>query len=500
MNRPWLLYIALALSVILLQGFQCASSNVTSAKRSMQKQEWQGAKESLVKAVAENPNDCEALMLLGDVANNIGDDSLMLASYQAAQRCEGTDGKLRSEISVRMFNAWVVAYNAGITAYNTYATHPGDKAPLKIAADRLYSAIKLKPASTEPMALLGIVLEADGDTIQAYKAYDNWWQVEKPGFDVIRDKKLTLGSTRQQVLDILGKPSETRTDSLAQSGVLYKDKFDVGGRFLYMFSANGSANTPPVLEGWTYNPPSELSEGELWRSKVTTMAPLKAMAFINYGLGKKAQALELCNALLGVKPTDQELVPLRTQLLQDLGQTDVVVKELEQLIRTNPEQLTYRIQYASLLTGLNRSSEANEQYQIVLTKEPQNGTALYGLAANYKNIAGSKQRLELDKMDKDRKYQPNQDYLKDLEKSAGYFEQLRKLPQYKTDIVVLEQLANVYEVTKEKSKLRELISEMEALEAQNADNKTYYQIMEGIYGRNNMIEKMKAAAAKGAKL
>lgn len=42
--------------------------------------------------------------------------------------------------------------------------------------------------------------------------------------------------------------------------------------------------------------------------------------------------------------------------------------------------------------------------------------------------------------------------------------------------------------------------ELEGLEQMNLKNKTYYEIMEGLYSRNNMIDKMKEAAAKAAKL
>ena len=42
--------------------------------------------------------------------------------------------------------------------------------------------------------------------------------------------------------------------------------------------------------------------------------------------------------------------------------------------------------------------------------------------------------------------------------------------------------------------------ELEGLEIRYQDNKEYFRIMEGLYGRNKMIDKMKKAAEKGAKL
>ena len=91
-------------------------------------------------------------------------------------------------------------------------------------------------------------------------------------------------------------------------------------------------------------------------------------------------------------------------------------------------------------------------------------------------------------------------YMDDLRTAAKYFEKLRKKPKYAADIVVLEQLANTYEVLKEKKNVRMLIMELEGLETRYSSDPNYYRIMEGLYGRNKMIDKMKEAAAKGEKL
>jgi tetratricopeptide (TPR) repeat protein len=464
----------------------------------MQNKDFATAKTELEKALAVNPNDCEALMLLGDVGMELGDGTTMLTSYEKALACPGITDKQRAEISIKMYNAWVSEYNNGINAYNAYSEGRADS-DLLSSIKHLENAVKLKPTFTEPMALLGGALESKVDTAAAYKTYLQWWNVEKPGFDIMRDKGIILGTSRSQVHAVLGQPSETRTDSLQGGGVVFKDKIDVGGRVMYVFSSDETGGTP-ALEGWTYNPPASLADGEVWRGRVTSLAPIKALAYIDYQNGRKEHSLEMCNVVGAVKPVDQELVPLRTQLLQDLGKADEALREMEAQLKRDPSQINYRLQYATLLTGAGRANDAIDQYKMVLKQDRNNETALYNLAAAYKNKAGSKQRTELEKMDKDKKYQPDMSYLDDLKTAAEYFELLRATPKYSTDIIVLEQLANVYEVTKDKSKVKALIMELEGLEQLHTTDKTYYQIMEGLYGRNNMIEKMKGAAAKGAKL
>lgn len=499
MKRPLYLLVVAAFAALMTTGFQCASTGTSTAKRAIQNKDYVAAKKSLEDALAANPNDCEARILLGEVARLQGDDEAMLAAFEKANDCPGITDKQRADMSIQLFNGWVTQYNAGITAYNNYV-QSRDNAELDKAITHLSNAIMLKPTFTEPMSLLGGVYESKGDTANAYATYQKWWMVEKPGFDIMNDKGVTLGQERTKVHQMLGTPSETNTDSLDGGGKVYKDKIDVGGRTMYIFSSDEKGGAP-VLEGWTYNPPSTVSPSEHWRARITTVGPIKAMAFIDYHAGKKEHALEMANVLSKISPTDHELVPLRTQVLQDLGKVDDALREIEEQVNRNPNQVSFRLQYATLLAGAGKNKESIDQYNIVLTSEPKNETALYNLAAAYKNLAGTKQRAELDKMDKDKKYQPNLSYLDDLKSSASYFEQLRKASaKYQTDIIVLEQLANVYEVTKEKAKVKALIMELEGLEQMNLKNKTYYEIMEGLYSRNNMIDKMKEAAAKASKL
>ncbi len=501
-NRPVQILVLIAFCALLTQGFQCASSGTSAARKAIQNQDYPAAKASLEQSLATNPNDCEALILLGDVAQMMSNDSLMLASYEKALNCPGLADKQRDEVSIRMYNAWVSSYNSGINAYNSYVESKSAE-ELERSILHLRNAIRLKPTFTEPMVLLGGALETKGDSAGAYQTYMQWWNIEKPGFDIIRDKGLILGSSRSEVHTKLGQPTETRTDTLmdgnAVAGVLYKDMIDVGGRTMYVFCSD-ERGAGAVLEGWTYNPPPGLADGEKWRSRVASLGPIKALAYLDYQNARKERSLEMCGVVAALKPSDQELVPLRTQLLQDLGKGDEAMREMAEQLKRDPTQINYRLQYATLLAAAGKSNESIEQYQIVLQQDPSNETALYNLAAAYKNMAGAKQRVELEKMDKDKKYQPDLAYMKDLEKSAEYFEQLRKSPKYSTDIVVLEQLANVYEVTKNKAKVKALIMELEGLEQMHLTDKTYYEIMEGLYGRNNMIDKMKEAAAKASKL
>ncbi|RPI68293.1 MAG: hypothetical protein EHM43_05310 [Ignavibacteriae bacterium] len=500
MNRPLHLFVLLAFAALLTQGFQCASSSVTVAKRAIQKKDYPAAKTALDEALATNPNDCEALVLMGDVNMQLADADGMIASYQKAQTCPELTPQQREEVSIKLYNSWVSQYNSGITKYNDYVKSK-NAADLSAAATHLSNAEKLKPSFTEPIALLGQAQEQKGDTNSAYETYKRWWAIEKPGFDVVKEKGLTVNYTRKDLFQKLGTPLKSDMDSLSDgAGVIYRDQFDIGGREFYAFSAQLGSAADGTLEGWTYNPPSDLSRQERSRSRITQLNPLKALAFIEYARGNKQAALDVANAVMAVNPTDNELVPLRTQLLQELGKTDEAIKEIEAQIARDPNNVLSRLQYAALLSGTERLDDAIAQYKKIIEIDPRNETALYNLAANYKNKASVKQVAELEKMDKDKNYEPNLSYQDDLKIAADYFETLRRSPKYAADIVVMEQLANCYEVRKETKKVKTIIMEMEGLEERYKDSKEYYRIMEGLYGRNKMLDKMKEAAEKGARL
>ncbi len=495
MNRPLHLLVLLAFAALLTQGFQCASSGVATARKAMQSQDYVKAKAALHEALAQNPNNCEALVLMGDVNGMLNDVDSMVIAYKKASTCPDLTVAQRDEISIKLFNAWVGAYNTGIQRYNAYTQTQADS-DLVASKENLALAVQLKPMFSDPYGLLGQIQEMQGDTNGAYKTYSDWYQQERAGIDFMISKGVTLDMVRGQAMQVLGSPVETKVDSLTDGTLIFKDRFDMAGTDLYTFSAKETSSADTVFEGWTYAPDQALSGPEKWRSRAIPLGSLKAMAFIDYQRGNQQASLNAATVVTKLKPTDQELVPLRTQLLQDLGKTDEALAEIQQMMKKYPDVLNYRLQYASLLSSVGRQPAAIEEYKQILKLDPSNTTALYNLAANYKNVASEKQLAELKKMDADKNYEPNMSYMDDLKIAAQYFEELRKNNRFATDIVVLEQLTNTYEVLKDKKKVKTLIMELEGLQGKYENDKQYWRIMEGLYGRNNMIDKMKEAAKK----
>jgi tetratricopeptide (TPR) repeat protein len=498
-NRSLAALAVLVTASLLMQGFQCSSTQSLKKARDLYSQKkLDEAKTATTQVLTADSSNVDAWLLLGQINKDQSDLPGMVSAFNNARAVPGIKPQQRDQLSINLYNVWAEYYNAGIASYNAYVSSKSDT-DRKAALDNLSMATTVKPEFTEPLPLKGQLLELAGDTTAALAAYGTWWEAEKPGFDVSREKRVTMGQTRADVLKALGTPITTKMDT-AETTVIFKDKFDVGGREYYVFSAQESGKLDAAVEGWSYNPPASLSDAEKWRSRVMNLNPLKSMAFIHFNRGNNDQSLDLCNIVIGAAPSDQEIVPLRTQLLLNTGRSEEALNELRKMMAAEPTNTTYRIQYAVLLGQLGRDQEAIAEYVKVLETEPKNDIALYNLGAAYKNIASQKQKVENEKADADKKYVRNESYLEDLKKSAEYFERLRALPKYAADLGVLEQLVNIYEVRAEKSKVKGLIMELEGLSAMYENNLDYYILMEGLYARQKNMDKMKEMQAKQQEL
>ncbi len=183
------------------------------------------------------------------------------------------------------------------------------------------------------------------------------------------------------------------------------------------------------------------------------------------------------------------------------GKAEQAISELTARIAKDVSAVQPRVELMAMYTNTERYDDALRIGEEVLALEPNNEAALFECAANAKNVAGLRQQQQFELMDKNPKHVMDTTYMSYLTRSAGYFERLRKVSaRYKDDFGVIADLANTYEVRKDVAKVNALIGELEALEVKYANDPNYYRVMEGLYARNKMMDKMKDAQAKGAKI
>lgn len=479
-----------------LQSFQCASPEMSAARKAMKDKDYQKARTSAETVLKGDLDNIEALFILSNASQMMGDLQAATSALRRIQVSSAASPQQKNEASKTVFNLWVAEYNAGITTYNTFISTEKRDDAVK-AAGHLTKAMELKPEFSEPLPLLGRIQLTLGDTAPAVVSFKRWWALEEKGFEIASSKGLVLEMPRAQVLRTMGTPIQQTSDSLQDGGRLFKDRYDVGGRDFMVFSTMGAGEVDGKVSGWTYAPASSLSAEEQRRTRTVTLEPLKNLALIEYAQKNPKGSFEWCTIVAKAHPTDGSLTPLRVRLYTELGRMDEALAEIQSLIKANATDMSYRITYASMLDAAGKGEQSRAVYEEVLGIEPANEAALLGLAAHWKGLAYEKQVAERDKAAKDPKYKRNdQLYFGDLRKSAEYYERIRKSPKYRGDLSVLEQLFNIYDVMSDSKSLAGIVRDLEALEPQYRVDPQWLMIMEGVYVRTNQIEKAKSIEAR----
>ncbi len=499
MKRVSVLYLGAIAAAVLVQGFQCGSADMTTARRAVQQKDFDKAKQALNNALAANPDNVDAMILLASVYDGLEQPDSSATMYQRALNSSSIKPDQRDVAGVTLFQQWAAAYNKGLKTYSEAMSSKGDPAKLREALNLFETALRIRPEYTDVHANVGETNERLGDTIRAMEAYARYYTSEQAAIEAITAAGVTLGSTRGQMIKALGTPKNTKMDSL-DAGILYGDSYVIGGKRTIIFSYSENTDDA-IVEGWRFDPPTTLIEKEIVRPRIVSVGPMKNAAFIDFNRGRFSEALQWADVVARAKPADQELTALRGQAMARSGRANLAIDELKARVAKDPSAVQPRVELMTMYTNTERYDEALSIGEEVLALEPNNEAALYESAANAKNIAGQRQQQQFELADKNPKHVMDTTYMTYLSRSAGYFERLRKVSaRFKDDFGVIADLANTYEVRKDVAKVKSLISELEALEVKYANDLNYYRAMEGLYARNKMMDKMKEAQAKGAKI
>jgi tetratricopeptide (TPR) repeat protein len=497
-SRLKLLTVLLAGSLA-VQSFDCASPEYTTAKVAITKRDWAKAEESLQKELAKNPTNAEAWFDLHTVRRERGDVAGMIEALTKAEQHAKTD-ELKKKLGGARLNAWVEAYNSGINAYTRYS-ETQSTASLDTAQQFINSAISLKPDYPETYSFYGRLLEMSRDTAKAIEAYNSYARLQQPVMDFLAQNSLYSGSSRETLLQSAGKPASTMGRSTGTAGdSVVIDVFKINNQDVYAFSVSRGGK-PFELQGMRINPPASWLQQEKERMTTFDVSPYSALASVYYDRKNYDLALENLNRLLVLDPANENAMNSRIQIYQDQNRTDEAIRSLADVVQKNPNNKMTRTQYGTLLLKLNRFDEAMAQYEAALQIDPNHDAALFNLAAAYKNKAGVIQNEEKAKLEKDSKYKVNESlYTPLLNKAAEYFEHYRNIPGRGNDFRTLLQLANIYEVTNNKTKLNTMIAEMESLESQYSTDYAYYESLGQLYMRQNQTDKATRAFEKADRL
>lgn len=481
--RNIVVVLAAATIYMALSGFDCASTEMTTARVALQQKDLQKAEESLKKEVAARPQNSEAWMLLGEIYEQQGRFSDMNSAFQKALEANQPTLKpeARANLFAKRYNLWLENFNSALSLRDS-AEGSGNQALYSEALRKIDDAMLLRPGYPDNYFVRAAIqrdLKNDAAATQSYKDYI---QAARPDIDPGMKAGLALGMTPAQVESALGKPAKNEVSN--RGGYLYYPTDD-----LYVYFGPEASNGQTLVEGWHYykndDTPDRIKEAQY----TLRGAPYYTLGVDAYFEGEKNQAryAEALQYLQMVEKLDRQQDKVG-QVIADIyvrtNRTGDARRSFEESIRANPNDPVLYINYGTLLVNMKDYQAAIDNFRKVLPltrpNEERHLTALFNLGAVYKNWGAHLQ-------DSVRKATNNKEtaaqatvYLEKLRESRNQFEEYRR-QQGGTDFAVLSELADLYIVLDDAPKLKETVTSLEAVKEANANNADYWSAMSRIY-------------------
>jgi tetratricopeptide (TPR) repeat protein len=237
-------FVALALFLgLLFSGYQCASTEITSAKLYIQQKNWDKAVDVLNKEVEKNPKSDEGYYLLGYVYGEQGKYSEMVKAFDNSL---GVSNKFAKEITDTRKAHWVTNFNRGVNSFQQ-GNKTNDPDSITIFYNRAISefntASVIEPDSAETYKTLAVVYLSKGDNDSAIPPLEKIIKMEDAleGYRFLgeiyyvkglnlknQDKEDEAKLNFEKALDILKKGNELYPDDQEMSLALSNTLINLG--------------------------------------------------------------------------------------------------------------------------------------------------------------------------------------------------------------------------------------------------------------------------------
>ncbi len=160
-NYAFLAILALIIGYLMITGFQCASSEMTSAKLYISRTDWASAERSLLKEVEKNPTNGEAWWLLGHTFTSEGKYKEAVPAFE--QSLKNTN-EFAEKITQSKKYIWGQCLNLGVANFNKSLSVSADSAAMyrMTAMDNYKIALQVNPDSAITYQNLAIAQRAHG--------------------------------------------------------------------------------------------------------------------------------------------------------------------------------------------------------------------------------------------------------------------------------------------------------------------------------------------------
>lgn len=231
MKKSKLISAAFILLGMLLMGYQCSSTEITSAKLYIQQKNYDKAMEVLQKEVQKNPKSDQGYYLMGVVYSEKGDYPKMVESFNQSLAISKTYEK---EINDYKRSTWVTVFNRGV-AFFQRATKVQNEDSMMVYFDKAVAdfkaAAEIEPDSADSYKNLAFAYMSKGDNEAAVEPLQKIIALEKDkdGYKYLGEIYYVMGSNlKNQGKDAEAKEYFNRAiDVLSEGRKFYPDDTDM---------------------------------------------------------------------------------------------------------------------------------------------------------------------------------------------------------------------------------------------------------------------------------
>ncbi len=219
MKNSKLLVLGMLFLGIMFLGFQCASTELTSAKLYIQQKNWDKAIETLNTEVTKNPKSDEGYFLLGTVYSEQDNIDKMMDSFDKSL---AISNKFEKNIEEYKAFQWANNFNRGVSLFqrgNKVTDEDSSKMYFDMAIDAYNNAIMLEPDSGETYRNLAFVYLTTGKTEESVEPLKKLVEIEQAeeGYQYLGEVYYTLGANIM---------NDFKSSKNAQDSVKAMDYFD----------------------------------------------------------------------------------------------------------------------------------------------------------------------------------------------------------------------------------------------------------------------------------
>ena len=198
MQNPKIVIAVLFITGLLISGYQCASTELTSARLYIQQKNYERALEVLQEDVSKNPKSDEGYFLLGVVYGEMNDMNKMVESFDKSL---SISGKFTKEISEYRISHWSTYFNRGVSDYKKGTETENidsSKIYFNSSIENYKTAIMLEPDSANNYRNIAYAYLTAGDLDASVDPLKKLIELEKPedGYQYLGEIYSTLGANK----------------------------------------------------------------------------------------------------------------------------------------------------------------------------------------------------------------------------------------------------------------------------------------------------------------